>query len=205
MRCSDCRRRLRSSWSAPKRRPHCRRPIEGAAIAEQRPDLLALRAGYQSQEARLRQAIWRQFPALTVTWNRLRDTSHVWTSGFGASLNLPIFTGARGDIAIERATREKLRVEYQDRLAQTHSDIARLQADGAITQEQLDGLRQRIPQLAVMAEQARAAYHAGDLDALVSNNLDAALISNQIALVDLEQTLWETRIALDTLLGRESP
>jgi hypothetical protein len=24
-------------------------------------------------------------------------------------------------------------------------------------------------------------------------------------LVDLEQTLWETRIALDTLLGRESP
>ena len=179
--------------------------IEAAGNADQRPDLLALRAGYESQEARLRAAIWRQFPALTLTWNRLRDTSSVWTSGIGATLNLPIFSGARGDIAVEQATREKLRAEYQARLAQTSSDVARLQADAVITQTQLSDLRARVPYLEKMAEQARQGYQTGDLDALVSINLDAAVVSNRIQLIDLEQTLWETRITLDSLLGRVAP
>ena len=56
-----------------------------------------------------------------------------------------------------------------------------------------------------MADQARLGYTVGELDALVSINLDSALVTNKIELIDLEQTLWETRIALDTLLARESP
>jgi outer membrane protein TolC len=118
-------------------------------------------------------------------------------------LNLPIFTGARGEIAIEKATREKLRAEYLDRLAQTHSDIARLQGDAAIAQTRLVELREHIPQLETMADQARRGYVVGELEALVSISLDAALVTNRIELIDLEQTLWEIRIALDTLLGRE--
>ena len=101
----------------------CRRDVDVAAIEQRRPDLLALRAGYESQEARVRLAVWHQFPALTVTWNRARDTSSVWTTGFSAALNLPLFTGARGEIAVEKATREKLHAEYLDRLAQTRSDV----------------------------------------------------------------------------------
>lgn len=179
--------------------------VDVATIIERRPDLQALRAGYQSQEARLRAAVWRQFPALTVTWSRLRDTSSVWTSGFGATLNLPIFSGARGDIAIEQATREKLLAEYQARLAQAHADIARLQSDSAITQTHLDDVRTRIPQLEAMTAHAREGYHAGDLDAVVAINLETALLTNKIDEIDLEQTLWENHIALDSLLGRETP
>jgi outer membrane protein TolC len=183
--------------------PEIPQDVNVDAIADRRPDLLALQAGYQSQEARVRLAIWHQFPALTVTWNRARDTSSVWTSGLSAALNLPIFTGARGEIAIEKATREKLRAEYLDRLAQTHSDIARLQGDAAIAQTRLVELREHIPQLETMADQARRGYVVGELEALVSISLDAALVTNRIELIDLEQTLWEIRIALDTLLGRE--
>jgi outer membrane protein TolC len=179
--------------------------IDLGAIAERRPDLLALRAGYESQEARVRIAVWHQFPALTVTWNRARDTSSVWTTGFSAALNLPIFTGARGEIAIETATREKLRAEYLDRLAQTRSDVSRLLADARIAESRLVELRAHLPDLERMADQARLGYTVGELDALISINLDSALVTNKIELIDLEQTLWETRIALDTLLARESP
>jgi len=37
-----------------------------AEIADRRPDLRALKAGYESQEAKLRQAVLAQFPSLTV-------------------------------------------------------------------------------------------------------------------------------------------
>ncbi len=149
--------------------------------------------------------MWHQFPALTVTWNRARDTSSVWTTGFSAALNLPIFTGARGEIAIEKATREKLRAEYLDRLAQTRLDVSRLLADARIAESRLVELRAHVPELERMADQARLGYAVGELDALISINLDSALVTNKIDLIDLEQTLWETRIALDTLLARESP
>ncbi len=179
--------------------------IDVAAIEQRRPDLLALRAGYESQEARVRLAVWHQFPALTVTWNRARDTSSVWTTGFSAALNLPLFTGARGEIAVEKATREKLHAEYLDRLAQTRSDVSRLVAESQIAEARLVDLRSRLPELERMADQARLGYTVGELDALVSINLDSALVTNKIELIDLEQTLWETRIALDTLLARASP
>jgi outer membrane protein TolC len=179
--------------------------IDVAAIEERRPDLLALRAGYESQEARVRLAVWHQFPALTVTWNRARDTGSVWTTGFNAALNLPLFTGARGEIAVEKATREKLHAEYLDRLAQTRSDVSRLAADAQIAEARLVDLRARLPELERMADQARLGYTVGELAAFVSINLDSALVTNKIELIDLEQTLWETRIALDTLLARESP
>ncbi len=182
--------------------PPLRPPVDVASIAQWRPDLLALQAGYRSQEARVRLAVWHQFPAVTVTWNRMRDTSSVWTSGFAANLNLPFFSGARGEIAIERATRAKLRAEYQDRLAQTQADVARLQTDGALVRAQFDVLQARVAQLDEMAVDARRGYRGGELAAVVSINLDSALVTHRIELIDLEQTLWEARIALDTLLGR---
>jgi len=73
-----------------------------------RPDLLALKAGYQSQESQVRAAILAQFPSLGVGINRASDTSNVDTIGPSITLTLPIFSGNRGNIAIQRATRAQL-------------------------------------------------------------------------------------------------
>jgi cobalt-zinc-cadmium efflux system outer membrane protein len=43
-------------------------------LPRRRPDLLALQAGYQSQEAQLRVAVLAQFPALNIGFNKARDT-----------------------------------------------------------------------------------------------------------------------------------
>jgi len=177
-------------------------PLDWAAIATQRPDLLALQAGYESQEARVRQAVWAQFPIINLSWDRLRDNSHVWSSGFSLVMNLPFFSGGRGEIAVQRATREQLREEYQARLAQSHADIARLVADGALQQAQRQLLTRELPGLEEMVEHAEAGARSGDLAAITANNLRAALVAKQVELLDVEESLCETHIAMDTLIGR---
>lgn len=176
--------------------------IDWTAIAAQRPDLLALRAGYQSQEARLRQAVWAQFPIINLSWDRLRDNSNVWSSGFSLVMNLPFFSGGRGDVAVQRATREQLREEYQARLAQSRADVARLVTDGALQQAQRQLLMNELPGLEKMVDQAEAGARSGDLAAITASNLRVTLVTKQIELLDVEETLIETHIALDTLIGR---
>ena len=90
----------------------------------QRPDLQALQAGYRSQEEKFRGAVLAQFPALNVGLTRARDTSGLYSVGFGLTLSLPVFNRNRGNIAIEDATRKKLYDEYQNRLNGAYSEIA---------------------------------------------------------------------------------
>ena len=76
-----------------------------------RPDLLALQAGYHAQDEKLRAAILAQFPAITVGFVKARDNGNISSKGFSISLSLPLFDGNRGNLAIERATRQQLHAE----------------------------------------------------------------------------------------------
>jgi outer membrane protein TolC len=174
---------------------------ELATLVKRRPDLLALQAGYQSQEATVHRAVLAQFPSLSVGLTRAQDTSGIHTVGFGITLNLPIFNFNRGEIAIQRATRAQLRQEYQARLDQTRSQIDMLQSRQSLVQKQRLGLNQYLPELERMVTSARHAYEKGDIDALTYLNMQNTLVNKRLEMIDLSKTLWDTRIALDTLLG----
>ncbi|MEQ9451607.1 MAG: TolC family protein [Pseudomonadales bacterium] len=168
-----------------------------------RPDLLALQAGYASQEARVRRAVLRFFPALAIGLARAVDTSAVYTSGMVLSLDLPLFAGNRGELRIERATRDQLWSEYQARITQTRSDISRLINEQRILDQRRQFIHGHIPELEQMVVGARRAYASRDIDTLVYLNLEFALINKKIELIDLEQALWEISIALDTITAKE--
>jgi len=170
-------------------------------LPQVRPDLLALKAGYESQEARLRAAILAQFPSLGIGVNRARDTSDIKTLGLSVTLNLPLFTGNRGNIAIERATREQLHEEYRARLAQASVDVDQLLALQAILQRQQDNLQTYLPQLKTLVDRARRAYSQGDIDALTFLNMESTWVNKRLEQISLEQTGWENRIALEALLA----
>ncbi len=87
-----------------------------ADLEHRRPDLLALRAGYESQEARVRAAVQAQFPRIEIGLTGARDTDGVRTAGFGVVLGLPVFDRQQGEIARQRATRRQLGEEYAARL-----------------------------------------------------------------------------------------
>ena len=175
-----------------------------AAIAEsprRRPDLLALQAGFEAQDDRYRGALRAQFPAITVGPTRARDTSDVNTAGFSLGITLPLFNRNRGNIAIESATRDKLRIDYQQRLDATAVESHRLLDEQAILRRQLAEIDASLPALALAAERAGKAYAASNIDALALTNVEGALLARRLERIAAQQALQEQAIALQALLG----
>lgn len=179
-------------------------PILQKALADlplRRPDLLALQAGYSSQEEKVRGAILAQFPTLSLAPNWGRDTGDVTSIGIGITLSLPVLNANRGQIAVQRATRDQLAQAYQARLDQALTQIDLLQTHYDLLSQARSVLDQKLPILEQMVEKATRAYQAGNIDSLSYVNMANTLLNQRLEAVDLEQSLWETRIALDTLLA----
>ena len=183
-------------------------PLERAVIQSQldilsdvRPDLLALKAGYQAQEEKVRAAILAQFPSFSIGITRAKDTGGIYTTGFNVGLTLPLFSGNRGGIAIERATRKQLSQEYTSRLIQVQNDVNRLLELQTIIESQQLNLQTYLPVLESLVKRARKAYDRGDIDALTFLNMESTWVNKRLEQISLQQTLWENRIALQTLLA----
>lgn len=170
-------------------------------MTKRRPDLLALQAGYESQQQKLRAAILAQFPSITVGFLRARDTSNIYTTGFSVGLSLPLFDGNRGNIAIERATRQKLRDDYAARLLTDRNDIDRLLADLRSFHAQRAALTQHAETLTRAREAAQRSYAAGLLDWPTYLAIRASSLAADTDLLNLQQNESQQAIALDALVG----
>jgi len=174
-------------------------------LAARRPDLLALSAGYEAQEARLRAAVLAQFPSLTMGFTRARDPSRLYTSGFSLGVSLPVFNGNRGNIAVETATRQRLHDEYQNRVNAARAEIAQILDDQALLHSQLGSTRATVQALSSTAQAAGQAYAARPMTLVSVVDLQTALLAKRMDALALERTLFEQRIALQALLGGELP
>jgi len=172
-----------------------------ATLPQRRPDLVALQLGYQSEEANLRAAVLGQFPALTLGPNYGNDTSRVQSLGPAASIALPLFNRNRGQVAIQRATREQLRAEYAARLATAEGGARALLANLGLLQRQLDAARAGLAQAEALAANADRALHAGLLDELSYVQLVSARLGKERQVIGLQQQIFDQRTALATLLG----
>jgi len=188
------------------------RPPEGrvlrrllSSIGKRRPDLLALRSGYEAQEASVREQILAQFPSFTIGANRLRDTGGVWTLGPFVNLNLPLLNGNRGNVAVARATRGRLHAEYHDQLTSAYVQASQLAQDQSLAFDEWRALVARLPTLEVTAKRMANALRAGEIDMLTFTTLRNAYFSQQIRSLTLEQALLEQSVALDTLTGTLLP
>jgi outer membrane protein TolC len=169
-------------------------------VADRRPDLLALQAGYAAQNAKLRQAILTQFPLLNVAGNHARDNSAIASNGVAGTFALPIFNGNRGQVAIEKATREQLHAEYQARLDQTQAEIAAAQAEIASLRGALGELEVSVPRLEALARQARAAYDRGDIDSATYLTLVQNALTRRADLEDKRLQALQAEAALEQAL-----
>jgi len=172
-------------------------------LAGRRPDLLALAAGYEAEEQKLRQAIIEQFPKLNIGPNYTNDTTPVYTAGPTLTIGLPIFDRNQGNIAIERATRQGLRDEYQARLDAAYGAAGRLITELNLIEAQYRASLTSIRRLRDAAEVADRVYAAGNLDERSYVDLHASLLAKQSESLKLEQTLLEQRIVLQTLIGSD--
>ncbi len=170
-------------------------------LPKRRPDLLALRAGYAAQDARYRQAILLQFPAINLGFTQTQDTAGLSTKGFTLALTLPLLNGNRGNIKIEEATRQKMHDEYEIRLNAARADVLRLLADRHLISEQLDSLRKHLPELDLAANRARKALASGAIDTTGYVAFESTRIVKHIEAANLNQALLENQISMLTFIG----
>jgi outer membrane protein TolC len=176
-----------------------------AALPQRRPDLLALKSGYEAQEQKYRAAILNQFPSLSVGFVRSRDTSEIYSSGFQINLSLPVFNRNRGNVAIEQATRQRLSDEYQTRLNQAYADVAHMRADSAILERQLQQSEAALPGVERAAQDANAAYAEHSLTLGAYTDAQSAALAKRVDIATLREALAEQRIGLQALLGSAIP
>jgi outer membrane protein TolC len=176
-----------------------------AGLESRRLDLLGLKQGYDSQDASLRAAILAQFPKISLGFNRAGDTSNVQTLGFGVTVDIPIFDRNQGNIATERATRQKLFDEYANRLFQARSDVATALSDIRHLNRQIATGEKLVPTLQRLVDTAKSALDQGNADVISYYQTRFNLILRQIEVLKLKEQLIETHIALEIASGRYLP
>ncbi|MBD8899374.1 TolC family protein [Rhodanobacter sp. DHG33] len=173
-----------------------------ADLPRRRPDLLALQAGYRAQEATLRGAILAQFPAISVGLNNARDNTGIKSSGYTINLSLPLFDRNRGNIAIETATRQQLKDDYEARLLATRGDMLRLAADLRTLDARQQTQAAHAKQLDAARDAAQLAWQQGLIDWPTYLSIRSNALAADTDLIALRQSRSTTAIALEALLGR---
>ncbi|NOZ77598.1 MAG: TolC family protein [Acidobacteria bacterium] len=176
--------------------------LVGRAVTA-RLDLEALRLGYTAEEARVRQAVLAQFPSISIGIVRQRNETAVQFLGGFVSLGLPIFDRNQGRIALERATRTRLRHEYEARIARVRSNVAGLVSTDRLLARQIAEARSGVASLEKVEKAEHAGVLSGDVSRLAWQDVRSSLLDTRLKLAALVQARLETRIALATATGSE--
>jgi cobalt-zinc-cadmium efflux system outer membrane protein len=201
----EIRIELRAGLTLPK---HLEPPAERELISDlesRRLDLLGLQRGYESQDATVRAAILAQFPKMSVAFTKATDTTNVQTTGFNIAVDVPIFDRNQGVIATERATRQRLRDEYNERAFEARSDIATAIADIGSLDRQIAAAEEALPLLEKLVSSAQTAVEQHNADVLSYYTARNNLLQKRIQLIKLQEQLLEANTALEIASGRYLP
>lgn len=198
---------LRPHTSIPLARPNLTPPAPRAvrealaSLPQRRPDLLALRYGYDQADAKLRAAILAQFLPMSIGGSGGRDTSGIWSLGPQFTLTLPLFNRNRPAIKAAEATRAVLRAQYQAALDNATSAAEALPRQIALLQGQYEAAKAQAAQAQSMADGAARAYGAGQLSGPAYANIAALAGERQRNAITLHAQLQHAELSLATLLG----
>jgi len=168
-----------------------------ADIEKRRLDLLALKLGYESQEARVRAAVRSQFPKINLGLTGGRDTDKLQTVGVGLNIDLPFFDRNQGRIAEEQATRKQLFDEYATRLFEARADIARLVRAIQAIRQQIAVVDESLSAMKELTESYRQAVDVGQVEISSYYKAQSSLYNMQIEKLELEQRMIDIGIALE--------
>ena len=136
-----------------------------------------------------------------MTVNANRDSAGNVLTGPAVAFTLPLWNRNRGNIAIERTTREALKAEYEARLVQARADIAAAVGGIAVAERQRATAIADLPALTRFAAASRRAANRGDLAAATAETAEQASRDRELVVTQTSQDLGEQMIALELLTG----
>ena len=173
-------------------------------LEDRRLDLVALRYGYESQQDSLRAAVLAQFPKIGLSLNKTNDTTPIYTRGVGVTVDLPLFDRNQGQVAIAKATRQRLFDEYVARVAEARSQVAQVVDGLRIVRAQLGAVEASLPELTRVVSSSEVALRSRNADELAYRDALAVLAIRQIEQNLLQQQALELEVALEIATGRPS-
>ncbi|MGC8624733.1 MAG: TolC family protein [Phycisphaerae bacterium] len=174
-------------------------------LSRLRLDLVALKLGYKSQDESLRAAILRQFPRVSLGFQQASDTTNVHTTGFGVSIDLPIFDRNQGQIAIQKATRQMLYDTYIAREFDARSAVALAYSDIHALGAQIAATQAAVKSLAKLVATYQQALKFGNVDIVSYYTEVDQLIQKRMNLIQLKNQLERNHIALALAAGTYVP
>lgn len=173
-----------------------------ATVAHRRPDLLALQAGYKSQEENVRQAVLGQFPALTAGMALARDPIE-GVNDFGprVTISLPLFNHNQAQIALQQATRAVLWQTYQARLDAAVGQADQVRHAIAIQRREQQELAAQISTLRHTAMAARRSLLQSNLNMTAYVAIESDLLDRRAEAIQLHASIQSAQAALRVLLG----
>ncbi len=172
------------------------------SIAKNRPDIIAMKDAYKSNEYMLKAAIIGQFPNIVIGFTNSRDNSDLYTIVPGISVSIPIFNHNQAKIASLRAKRIKLSKEYAYRLYNSKMNINRitklLKENKRLTYSVIKD-KNRVES---MVQKYRQALNAGDCDIYGFLNIENVLVQKKIKLLSLRENYLTLLSALELETGR---
>ena len=171
-------------------------------LADRRLDLLALRRGYDSQEAACRAAILARFPKLELGILHAKDNGNFYKMGPTIAVDIPALDMNQGNIAIEQATRQKLFDEFTTRVFEARSDIATLLGEIESVTQKIAYAEAAVPVLERLVKTCEEAMAGGQMDILSHYRAKNDLSKKRIEILKLKQELVEMRIGLEIASGR---
>ena len=172
-----------------------------ASVPMRRPDLVALRLGYDAAEADVRAAILGQFPAFTLGGAGGSDTSAVSSFGPAITFDLPIFNRGQAKVASARASRLQLHAQYQARLDDADGTARGLLARSRVVETNLTRARAAAASAASILASAKQAYEQGNLSQRDLADFQTTALDRQLDVLGYERTLQENALALSVELG----
>lgn len=172
-----------------------------ATLPQRRPDLIALRYGYEQADAKLRAAILTQFLPLSLGAAGGRDTSGVNSFGPQITLTLPLFNRNRAGIKSAEATRAALGAQYDAALAAASGGAQSLAASLVVLRTQAAQAQLQADAGAQMAAAAQNAYAAGQIAAPALASLQSTAGERARAAITLHAQVQTAEISLATLAG----
>ena len=170
-----------------------------------RLDLLALKKGYESQDAKVRAAVRAQFPKITVGLNHAHDTSHIGSTGAGITFAMPLFDRNQGQIAIAQATRQQLFDEYNSRVFDARAETALILADIQSVKEQIEAARHSLTAVQALADAYEKGSQQGNVDIISYYVARNAAAVRRVDIIKLQETLAELGVGLEVATGRYFP
>ncbi|MDA8247892.1 MAG: TolC family protein, partial [Rhodospirillales bacterium] len=174
-------------------------------LPKRRPDLVALRLGYQASDQDVREAILGQFPAFAIGPAGGWDTSRVYSMGPIITMSLPIFNRNQAEIASARATRAQLHADYQARLDDAVGTSKAIIARIRTIQSDLREARSAAGEAGSLAASALQAFEEGNLDERALTDYQTTALERRLDVLNYQRALDETTLALSIELGTGFP